>query len=152
MVGGKLQDYKGDRSAPALKQWGLHLMFLMLMAACACCRIQGYPTIKSVVGGRVEDYKGDRSASALKQWGLSLIPSKVATVNKPAQLQELLQRCSSKTGSEAAAWSVCVLLFTAKTETAPLYKSLSAQYAGKIAFGEVRGSNKELSERFHVNR
>lgn len=115
-------------------------------------RVQGYPTIKSVVGGKVQDYKGDRSASALKQWGLSLIPNKVATVNKAAQLQELLQQCSSNSSKDAAAWSVCVLLFTAKSATAPLYKSLAAQYAGKIAFGEVRGSNRELSERFHVDR
>lgn len=115
-------------------------------------RVQGYPTIKSVVGGKIDDYRGDRSAAALKQWGLSLIPNKVTTVNKQPQLQELLQRCSSKSGKDPAAWSVCVLLFTAKAETAPLYKSLSAQYAGKIAFGEVRGSNKELSEHFLVDR
>lgn len=81
-----------------------------------------------------------------------MIPNKVVTVNKPAQLTELLQRCSSNSGQDAATWSVCVLLFTAKTETAPLYKSLSAQYAGKVAFGEVRGSNQALSKRLHVDR
>jgi len=45
-----------------------------------------------------------------------------------------------------------VLLLTAKSDTAALYKSLSGQYAGKIAFGEARGSNKELSDRFKVDR
>lgn len=45
-----------------------------------------------------------------------------------------------------------MLLLTAKSETAALYKSLSGQYTGKIAFGEARGSNQELSKRFNVDR
>lgn len=116
--------------------------------------MKGYPTIKSVVGGKTQEYNGERSASALKNWGLSLIPNKVVTVNKPAQMSDFLQRCSgsSKTGKNAASWGACVLLLTAKTETAPLYKSLSGQYAGKIAFGEARGSNKELAEKFKVDK
>ena len=110
-----------------------------------------------MVNGKLHDYQGDRSASALKNWGLSLIPNKVVTVNKPAQLSDFLQRCSSsssssKSGKDSASWSLCVLLLTAKSETAALYKSLSGQYAGKIAFGEARGSNKELSDRLKVDR
>ncbi|DBA98372.1 TPA: hypothetical protein ACH3X3_012387 [Trebouxia sp. C0006] len=116
--------------------------------------VKGYPTIKSVVNGKLHDYQGDRSASALKNWGLSLIPNKVVTVNKPAQLSDFLQRCSSsssKSSKDSASWSLCVLLLTAKSDTAALYKSLSGQYAGKIAFGEARGSNKELSDRLKVD-
>lgn len=115
--------------------------------------MKGYPTIKSVVGGKTQDYNGERSASALKNWGLSLIPNKVVTVTKAAQLSDFLQRCSDsgKSGKNAASWGVCVLLLTAKSETAPLYKSLSGQYGGRIAFGEARGSNKELAERFKVD-
>jgi len=105
-----------------------------------------------VVNGKLHDYQGDRSASALKNWGLSLIPNKVVTVNKPVQLSDFLQRCSSKSGKDSASWGLCVMLLTAKSETAALYKSLSGQYAGKIAFGEARGSNKELSERFNVDK
>lgn len=120
---------------------------------CAC-RVRGYPTIKSVVGGKTQDYNGERSASALKNWGLSLIPNKVVTVTKPAQVSDFLRRCSdsSKSGKNAAAWGLCVLLLTAKTETAPLYKSLSGQYAGKVAFGEARVANKELAERFKMDK
>lgn len=116
--------------------------------------MKGYPTIKSVVGGKTQDYNGERSASALKSWGLSLIPNKVVTITKPAQVPDFLQRCSisSKSSKSAASWGLCVLLLTAKTETAPLYKSLSGQYAGKIIFGEARGSNKELAERFRVDK
>ena len=116
--------------------------------------VKGYPTIKSVVGGKTQEYNGERSASAIKTWGLSLIPNKVVTIAKPAQVSDFLQRCSSssKTGKNVASWGVCVLLLTAKTETAPLYKSLSGQYAGKIAFGEARGFNKELAERFKLDK
>ena len=115
--------------------------------------MKGYPTIKSVVGGKTQDYNGERSASAIKTWGLSLIPDKVVTIAKPAQVSDLLQRCSSssKPGKNAASWGVCVLLLTAKSETAPLYKSLSGRYSGKVAFGEAQGSNKELAERFTVD-
>ncbi|KAL3131807.1 hypothetical protein ABBQ38_007523 [Trebouxia sp. C0009 RCD-2024] len=120
---------------------------------CSKHGVKGYPTIKSVVGGKTQDYNGERSASALKNWGLSLIPNKVVTVTKAAQLSDFLQRCSDsgKSGKNAASWGVCVLLLTAKSETAPLYKSLSGQYGGRIAFGEARGSNKELAERFKVD-
>lgn len=124
------------------------------MPAVSACSVQGYPTIKAVVNGKLQDYQGDRSASALKNWGLSLIPNKVVTVNKPAQLSDFLQRCSSsgKSGKDAASWGLCVLLLTAKSETAALYKSLSGQFAGKIAFGEARGSNQELSDKFSIDR
>ena len=37
-----------------------------------------------------------------------------------------------------AAWGGCMLLFSDKKQTSPLYRSLAAQYAGKLAFGEVR--------------
>lgn len=137
----------------ARKQCKPHLaLWLQIDNSCACS-VKGYPTIKSVVGGKTQEYNGERSASAIKTWGLSLIPNKVVTVAKSAQVSDFLQRCGSSIniGKDAASWGVCVLLLTAKTETAPLYKSLSGQYAAKIAFGEARGSNKVLAERFKVD-
>ena len=44
---------------------------------------------------------------------------------------------SKKAGRSGAAWGGCVLLFSDKKQTSPLYRSLAAQYAGKLAFGEV---------------
>lgn len=58
-------------------------------------------------------------------------------MSKPAQLDALLARCGGSAGAKgaakvAAAWGACVLLFTDKAATPPLYKSLAAQYAGKL--------------------
>ena len=52
----------------------------------------------------------------------------------------------------AAAWGVCILLLTAKANTAPMYKSLAAQFDGKLAFGEARSSNQEIASIFGVER
>ena len=59
------------------------------------------------------------------------------------KLDTFLQRCGggdgkAKAGAKSgASWGGCVLLFSDKKQTSPLYKSLAAQYAGKLAFGEV---------------
>ena len=52
----------------------------------------------------------------------------------------------------AAAWGVCILLLTAKANTSPMYKSLAAQFDGKLAFGEARSSNQEIASVFGVDR
>ena len=60
----------------------------------------------------------------------------------PAQVDELLRRCSGGSGGSKdrgrAAWNLCLLLFSAKTATSPMYSSLANQFDGKVAFGEVR--------------
>ena len=43
------------------------------------------------MAGRLMDYNGDRSARSLRDWGLALLPNAVATINRPAQLTELLK-------------------------------------------------------------
>ncbi|KAK9821669.1 hypothetical protein WJX74_006601 [Apatococcus lobatus] len=111
--------------------------------------ISGYPTIKAWVNGRSMEYNGDRSAKSLKDWAVGLIPNKVATVNKQPQLDSFLSQCTSQ-GAKAAAWGVCILLLTAKSNTAPLYKSLASQFEGKLAFGEARGSNQDIASKFQV--
>ena len=58
------------------------------------------------------------------------------------QLDELLRRCSSGDSTRKdkgrANWDLCMLLFTAKTSTPPMYAALANQFDGKVAFGEVR--------------
>ena len=51
--------------------------------------VKGYPTILAFTPGSraPQQYQGERSAAALKAWALSLIPNRVATVNKQPQLQ-----------------------------------------------------------------
>eukprot|EP01025_Chloroclados_australasicus_P038787 TRINITY_DN4005_c0_g1_i4.p1 TRINITY_DN4005_c0_g1~~TRINITY_DN4005_c0_g1_i4.p1 ORF type:complete len:470 (-),score=80.65 TRINITY_DN4005_c0_g1_i4:246-1655(-) len=114
--------------------------------------VSGYPSIKAFVpGSKPKDYKGDRSAEAMKNWVLKLVPNKVFVIKKQSQMDEFLKRCSGQAKpSEKAEWDVCVLHFTEKKETPALYKSLSSQYDGKIAFGEVRQADKALSAEFNV--
>ena len=59
------------------------------------------------------------------------------------KLDAFLGQCGGGDGKakkgigSGAAWGGCVLLFSDKKQTSPLYRSLAAQYAGKLAFGEV---------------
>ena len=113
-------------------------------------RVEGFPTIKAFVGGRMVDYQGDRSARGLTNWAILLIPNRVAQLPPSGdKLEAFLQRCGGgeaggggakgkKVGKDGASWGGCVLLFSDKKATSPLYKSLAAQHAGKLAFGEVR--------------
>jgi len=114
---------------------------------------------------RLSEYSGERSAKALADWGLSLIPSKVVSVRSRADLDALLASCTAGAGKRggggdsgggvggffglgggkraggAAAWGACLLLVTDKPSTPALFKSLSAQHAGNVGFGEVRAGS-----------
>ena len=67
-------------------------------------------------------------------------------------MEEFLKRCDGKGSKKAASWGACAMLFTAKADTAPLTKSLASQYEGKLAFGESRAANTQLSTQFNVSR
>ncbi|KXZ52890.1 hypothetical protein GPECTOR_8g270 [Gonium pectorale] len=122
-------------------------------AVCSEQGVSGYPTIKAFVPGSAaaKDYKGDRSAKAIADWALGLVPSKVAQIKDGAALDALLARCAGgaagtkggKDGKDSrAAWGLCVVLVSSKSETPALYKALSGAYAGKVAFGELRVGGK----------
>lgn len=73
----------------------------------------------------------------------------VTVLGSPDKLEAFLARCGGggssrkgkKPGKDGASWGGCVLLFSDKKQTSPLFKSLASQYAGKLAFGEVRFSS-----------
>ena len=115
-------------------------------------RVNGYPTIKAWVNGRDREYNGDRSAKSIKDFAMGLVPNKVTNVGSQQQLGSFLAQCSRAGGKPAAAWGVCILLLTAKTSTAPMYKSLAAQFEGKLAFGEARSSNQDIASKFGIER
>jgi len=111
--------------------------------------ISSYPAIKAFISnqdGVGVTYRGERSSRSLQQWAISLIPNRITTIETQTDLDQFLGTCKSK----EAAWRVCVLLFTYKTSTSPLYKSLSFMYEGRIAFGEIRGSHPILEKKFNV--
>ncbi len=67
----------------------------------------------------------------------------VTVLSSGNKLDDFLQRCGGGVGKvkkgakSGASWGGCVVLFSDKKQTSPLYKSLAAQYAGKLAFAEV---------------
>lgn len=84
------------------------------------------------------DYRGERTGPAVRDWAVAQLPNHVAVLSSQPEVDAFLRRCASgKAGG--ARWGVCALLFTAKTATTPLYKSLALRYKDKIAFAEVRG-------------
>lgn len=121
---------------------------------CGSQGVRGYPTIKAFVPGKSSEgivYQGERSATAIKDWVIARIPSKVVKVDRASQLDALFEQCGGRAwGKDRASWKLCVLLFSDKTATSPLYKSLSTVYEGKISFAEIQGSNEGLGLRFGV--
>ena len=115
--------------------------------------IDGYPTIKAFwTGGNAGgvEFDGDRTSKNLQRWALSLIPDHVVPISKSRQLEEFLTRCGSGRQGNAS-WRVCVLLFTEKSVTSALYKSLAFMYEGRILFGEVQGDDVvSLAPKFNV--
>lgn len=111
--------------------------------------VRGYPTIKAFVAGSWKDYSsGDRSAGALKDWALSLLPANtIKTISKAGQFSEFLQRISTSTITK---WGSGVVLFTDKPSVGALYKALALRFTGKLAFGVIRSSTKELIQQFNV--
>ena len=116
-------------------------------ALCQGQNIKGYPTVKAFKTGKWVEYRGDRSAGAIKDWALSLLSAEEVTIiSKPTQTPAYLKSAA------AARWGAGVLLFSNRKESSALYKSLALRYKGKLAFGEVRPSNAEISNKFGVSK
>eukprot|EP01117_Protostelium_nocturnum_P020422 TRINITY_DN9175_c0_g1_i1.p1 TRINITY_DN9175_c0_g1~~TRINITY_DN9175_c0_g1_i1.p1 ORF type:complete len:440 (+),score=149.72 TRINITY_DN9175_c0_g1_i1:75-1322(+) len=117
---------------------------------CGQYDIKGFPTIKifpseTVKSGKQSvkkpsDYNGQRTASAIANAVLSKVPSFVKTVT-----DQSLDGFIAESGSKA-------LLFTDKEKTAPLYKSLSIDFKGRIALAEVRSNQKQAVEKYSVTK
>ncbi|GFR43706.1 hypothetical protein Agub_g4816, partial [Astrephomene gubernaculifera] len=122
---------------------------------CTAHGVRSYPAIKAFVpGSPPRDYKGERAAKALTDWALGLLPGRVTQLTSAQALQDFLGLCGGGSGAAAggkgkggkaggagkdrAAWALCVVLVSAKSETPALYRALAGVYGGKIAFGELR--------------
>ncbi|KAG5187864.1 heat shock protein 40 like protein [Tribonema minus] len=116
---------------------------------CAKHGVQGYPTLMAVVDGVVTQYQGDNALRPLREFALEQVPAEhVVNIRRMETAEDFLkQQCSKKGGSSSGA---CAILFTDKYETSPTMKALAYQYRGKVAIGEVRGSNQAVSQAFGV--
>lgn len=99
--------------------------------------VDGYPTILTFAGRVVGDarpsveYSGDRSVVAMADHIKVHMPTYVAVV-RPSGVDAFFAD---------ARHLPHVLLFSPKNSTSPLYKGLSATYAGRVSLGELRTAN-----------
>lgn len=99
--------------------------------------VDGYPTILVFAGRVVGDarpsveFSGDRSVTALADYVKAHLPTYVAVV-RPSGVDAFF---------DDARRLPHVLLFSPKNTTSPLYKGLSATYAGRVSLGELRTAN-----------
>lgn len=111
-------------------------------------QVSGVPTIKLLSpGGGIEDFPGERNAKALKAAAYKAMPSFVDVVGI-AKLDGWLAKGSSDVRK--------AVLFSAKGTVTPLFKGLSSEFRGRIAFAQVatdlKGSGADLALRFGLEQ
>jgi len=106
--------------------------------------VKGYPTIKLFTPGAAAptDYKGARTAKDFVDFALNSLPNNVMQVTAK-NVDSFFTRAP-----EAAPR---VLLFTSKSATPPLFKSLAMRFKDKLVFGEIKQSNKDLCAQYNVD-
>ena len=105
---------------------------------CGQYQIKGFPTIKVFEDGKQSDYNGQRQAKDLQDYAANLVPSAAKRLSAKV-MPEFLKGKQPK-----------VLLFTDKSSTPLLYKSLSTQFKAHLSFGEVQKASKDLVKQFDV--
>ena len=117
-------------------------------ALCEAQQVSDLPLVKllSVAPGvRQFTAAADLSEKALTSSVLDSIPSHVIDLRRPAHEAQFYDMCKKQLKRG------CVLLFTDKYDTTPLYKKLSSTFKGKLLLGIVRGAhNSELAKRLGV--
>jgi len=95
---------------------------------------KGYPWKKPI------EYQQARSAGPIVNFALSYLPNYVTSISSKNIKDFLAKQGISK-----------CLLFTDKTTTPNLYKSLSVDFKDRLLLGEVRNTQKEIVEQFDVS-
>lgn len=93
-------------------------------------------------GAEEEKYKGLKTWEKIFQFGSGKMQSFVRVVND----QNYGDFITSNPNNHK------VILFTSKKVTPPLLKAISKKYQGKLSFGEIRQSEKELVQRYKVDK
>ncbi len=109
--------------------------------------VQGFPTLKIVKPGKkagkpiVEDYQGPRSAKGIVDAVIDKIPNHVKRL-KDTDYQDWLE---AGDGPKA-------ILFSDKGTTSALLKAVAIDYRDVIPVAQIRNSEKEATEVFHVEK
>lgn len=114
---------------------------------CGGFGIKGFPTIKvfrpsgdASKPPTPEDYNGPRTAAGIANYATEMMPSYVTSLTKKNHDQFL---------EKNTALSI-VLSFTEKDKTSSLYKGLSAEFRDRLAFAEIKKSQKELVAQYEI--
>ncbi|KAI1622624.1 protein disulfide-isomerase [Exophiala viscosa] len=113
---------------------------------CGQMGVQGFPTLKIVKPGNkpgrpiVEDYQGPRTAKGIVEAVKDKLPNHVRRLQGDA-----FQKWLNDPASSAKA-----IVFTDKSTTSPLVKSLAVDFLGSIAFAQVK--DKATAEKYGVTR
>ena len=142
--------------APEYEKAATNLKGLVKIAAIDCDKeqqlcggfgIKGFPTIKVFKPSgdpqkppTPEDYNGPRTAAGIANYATEIMPSYVTSLTKKNH-DQFLEKNSDLP---------IVLSFTEKDKTSSLYKGLSAEFKGRLAFAEVKKSQKELVSQYEV--
>jgi curved DNA-binding protein CbpA/thioredoxin-related protein len=87
-----------------------------------------------------EVYKGPKKMEDVFSFGAKRMQSFVRVINKDNYGDYVTENPAIHK----------VVLFTSRKSTSPLLKALSKHYKGKLSFGEIRQTEKELVERFGI--
>ncbi|KAJ3299549.1 protein disulfide isomerase (PDI) protein [Borealophlyctis nickersoniae] len=117
---------------------------------CGQYDIKGFPTIKLFSGGKKglpEDYNGARTAKDIVDAAIKKIRGNVipigGTSKKAVTYDEFLKKETGKTPK--------VILVSQKPSTPPLFKALSAEYKGRLIFGEAKNTYRDAVEKLGVD-
>jgi protein disulfide-isomerase-like protein len=112
-------------------------------SVCGMEGVESYPTIKMKKGGVSTPYDGERDLSAMKTWALEKLPVNVVNLRRPESLTSFLEKdCAD--AKKAAADGVCLVFFSADTETPAWLKVLAHAKKGKVPVAEARARNEAL--------
>jgi len=113
---------------------------------CAKHGVQSLPSFKLILEGKAIDYEGSVETKSMLDFVTENYPAPIANIRRTAAASDFFKAVVA--GKKAGA----MVLFTDEYETPLLYKGLAYQLRDKLAFGEVRASNLQVSDHFGVGK
>jgi hypothetical protein len=93
-------------------------------------------------GKKVDDYQQARQAGAIVKYATDNLPNNVVRIKDSASLESFLGGNSDIPH---------MILFTSKSDVAPILKSLSISFKGRVAIGQVKDDVTEVVERYSID-
>ena len=93
-------------------------------------RLETFPTYILFQRGKMTFYEGANSIPELQEFALTKLGGKIDSVTSTAELQVFVKMSCPR----RASWGWCIVLITKQKKPSALYRALSEQFAGKLAF------------------